>query len=54
MPIFQFPKTKCDQTGNNADQLWYVYATPTKPVTCPILDRYIYLFENPSVVIDGL
>jgi hypothetical protein len=52
--VFQFAKTKCDQTGKNADQLWHVYATPNNPVTCPVLALARYLFANPGVMIDGV
>jgi hypothetical protein len=49
--VFQFAKTKCDQTGKNADQLWHAYVTPNNPTTCPVLSRY--LFANPGVMIEG-
>jgi hypothetical protein len=51
--VFQFAKTKCDQTGKNADQLWHEYATPNNPTTCPVLSLSCYLFANPGVMIEG-
>ena len=52
--VFQFGKTKCDQTGKNADQLWHVYANPHNPAICPVLSLSRYLFANPGVLIDGV
>ena len=52
--VFQFGKTKCDQTGKNADQLWHVYANPHNPAVCPVLSLSRYLFANPGVLIDGI
>jgi hypothetical protein len=34
----------------NLNQLWYVYATPMSPATCPLLDLLaMYLFANPGL-----
>ena len=52
--VFQFGKTKCDQTGKNSDQLWHVYANPHNPAICPVLSLARYLFANPGVLIDGV
>ena len=50
--VFQFAKTKCNQTGKNADQLRHVYATPKNPATCPFLTLARYLLSNPGALPD--
>jgi hypothetical protein len=51
--VFQFGKTKCDQTGGkNSDQLWHVYSDPHNPSICPVLSLSCYIFANPGVLID--
>ena len=52
--FFKFAKTKCDQTGNNYDQLWHFYETTSNPETFPILDIAPYLFTNIDIMIYGL
>ena len=52
--VFQFGKTKCDQTGKNSDQLWHVYANPHNSAICPVLSLSCYIFANPGELIDGV
>ena len=47
--VFRFAKSKTDQTGRNANQVWHVYATPDKPATCPVLALATYVFSNPGL-----
>jgi hypothetical protein len=44
--VFRFAKSKTDQTGQNLNQVWHVYATSDKPATCPVLALATYLFAN--------
>jgi len=47
--VFRFAKSKTDQTGRNANQVWHVYATPMQPATCPVLALATYVFANPGI-----
>ena len=48
--IFLFPKSKCDQTGRNSDQLWHVYANPQNPKVCPVLALAKYIFSFSGII----
>ena len=48
--VLKFAKHKGDQTENNADKEWHVYANPHKPHICPILALAKYVFSNPGTL----
>ncbi len=52
---FTFPKTKLDQTVNNSNNVWHVYANPTesKKETCPIHALAIYHFSCLGILKGG-
>ncbi len=47
--VFCFVKSKGNQTRQNSDQEWHVYANPHNPKICPVLALASYIFSNPGI-----
>jgi hypothetical protein len=46
--VFCFVKSKDNQTGQNRNQEWHVYANPHNPEICPVHALACYIFSNPG------
>jgi hypothetical protein len=44
--VFCFVKSKGDQTGQNHNQEWHVYANCHNPEICPVPALACYIFSN--------
>ena len=48
--IYYFGTSKTNQTGDRANDPWYVYSNPNNPTICPVLSLSKYFFSHPDIL----